>query len=171
MMRLTYAPKILGLVLVALLSSVGLRAQGSDLISPPKRATTLAELKQFIAPKPGEPVTEELNNPFAPDAFSSRPAAAPSSAVAGPAPIEARGPSNDQELLELIAPLITPSGTMILGGRPLLLFGQKKVKEGDDLPITFEGAPYVLSIERIMPTSFTLRLNGALLTRPIKSGN
>lgn len=71
--------------------------------------------------------------------------------------------------LEAISPQVTPSGTVEIGGNPILLFGQKKVKVGDRLAITFEGQPYELEISDIQRTSFTLRLNGEEITRPIKS--
>ncbi len=71
--------------------------------------------------------------------------------------------------LEAIAPQITPSGTVEIGGSLILLFGKKKLKVGDRLPIIFEGQPYELEISDIQHTSFTLRLSGEEITRPIKS--
>lgn len=157
------------LLITAGLLVSSLSAQPSDVTVPAKRSPAVELAEAFVARATATPLPEELNNPFSPAAFGKVPAPVPGLADAATA--QPTGPSSDQELLELIAPSINPSGTMILGGRPLLLFGQKKVKEGDTLPITFQGAPYVLSIVRILPTSFTLRLNDVLVTRPIKSGN
>jgi hypothetical protein len=82
-----------------------------------------------------------------------------------------RGPSSNFELLETIAPQINPSGTLTLGGQPLLLFGQKKIREGGELPILYAGQRYTLVISAIGTSSFTLRLGEAEYTRPIKTDN
>jgi hypothetical protein len=90
---------------------------------------------------------------------------------AGPVEHEAAAPSpvgNDREKLQKIADGITPSGTMQLGDESILLFGQKKFKVGDTLPIIFEGNSYELQISSIERISFTLRLNNEEITRPIK---
>jgi len=49
-----------------------------------------------------------------------------------------------------------------------LVFGQKRVKAGGLLTITFEGNEYTLEIVSIAPPNFTLRLNREEFTRPIK---
>ena len=74
----------------------------------------------------------------------------------------------DRDLLITLASSITPSGSMRLGDTPILLFGQKKFKVGDALPIVFQGVSRELVITSIEPTSFTLRLNNEEITRPIK---
>jgi len=74
----------------------------------------------------------------------------------------------DRDLLITLASSITPSGSMRLGDTPILLFGQKKFKVGDTLPIVFQGVSRELVITSIEPTSFTLRLNNEEITRPIK---
>lgn len=140
-----------------------IHAQATD-VAPPQRREPVVNDATRLAMVPERPaLPEQLKNPFAP-------AAAPTSSQAAPT---ARGSSSapDRELLQRLAPLVDPSGTMHLGGQPILLFGQKKVTEGDTLPVTFNGQPYVLVISRIDPTSFTLRLNGEETTRPIKPAN
>jgi hypothetical protein len=157
--------------LLALLVGAGdLFAQRADILPPPRRAETVERAQAFLNPPPLAPLPEGLNNPFAPAAFFGRPAT-PTPALLAAGPARPAAPSGDQELLENIAPAINPGGTIILGGEPFLLIGQRRVKIGDTLPITFEGTPYVLVITDIQPTTFTLRLNQAELTRPIKSGN
>jgi hypothetical protein len=74
----------------------------------------------------------------------------------------------DRELLAAIAAHITPSGTFIFGGVPLLQFGKKYIKRGDHLTVTHEGQDYVLELTAIDDTNFTLRLNREEITRPIK---
>ena len=64
-----------------------------------------------------------------------------------------------------------PSGIARFDGEAILIFGQKKLKVGDRLTITFEGADYDLEIAAINSTTFTLRYNGEEITRSIKPGN
>ncbi len=70
------------------------------------------------------------------------------------------------ELLTRLAARIPASGTVILGGQPILLLGQKRLKVGDVVTISFEGENYELSIEGITSTSFTVRRGTLTHTRP-----
>jgi len=105
-----------------------------------------------------------LKNPFNP--VAPPPTPPPTSAAADGG---ASAPGGENLQLSQIAPNVNPSGAMKIGGESLLLFGQKRFKVGDHLPIVFEGRPYDLEIVDIQSTSFTLRLNGVEITRPIKS--
>lgn len=166
---------LIRLLTVALSLTVGLAeplwAQRADVLPPQRRAETVNAAEAFVAIKSPEALPPALNNPFAPEAFFRVSTPVENVPVAAPVVATVRQPTSDDELLAQIAPAITPSGTLIMGGRALLLFGQKRVKVGDSLPITFQGEPYTLVITEIMPTSFTLRLNNAQLTRPINAGN
>jgi len=75
---------------------------------------------------------------------------------------------NVDELLQAIATSLKPSGYIVLGGQPSISFGQKRVKAGGVLTITFEGNQYTLEIVSIDRTNFTLRLNREEFTRTIK---
>lgn len=147
-----------------LITAAVLSAQRSDVLPPARRvpvvegATQLAELGQ---PKP---LPEPLKNPFSPTPTIQETSQAPARAAA-PAAI------TDRQLLEAIARQIDPTGTVAIGGEPMLLFGQKRIKVGDALPITFDGKPYDIVITAIQSTSFTLRLRGEEITRSIKPAN
>lgn len=158
-------PYILALVLAV--GAVTAEAQRSDLIPPQRRAVTVEKATSIIQQRDVGVVAADLKNPFSPPGFD-RPDPAEQAPVVPAGPAQPVGPRNDRELLAEVAPRITPSGTAILGGEPILLFGQKKVKVGDQLSITFDGASYVLVIAAIERTSFTLRLNREEITRPIK---
>ena len=108
----------------------------------------------------------EWNNPFFPNSLKPKDDlfTAP---VTDPGELVQVAPASVYDLLETIAPQINPSGSIMLGGQPLLLFGQKRVRVGDELPIIFDGERYTLIISRIESTSFTLRLGAAEVTRPI----
>ena len=138
-------------------------APAADVAPPQSRAATVAFAKTLLAGQAPAVASAAdggpLKNPFNP--------------VEPPPPAPAAGvatvPQPDAGArLETIAPLITPSGSIEIGGVSLLLFGQKRFKVGDRLPIVFEGKSYEVEITDVKSTSFTLRLNGEEITRPIK---
>ena len=141
-----------------------------DIPTPQKRAAMVGLAKGIITSQSAlvEPINAAtLKNPFSPAEAS------PQQSVSM-APTTSSGPAvvtqtTDFSRLELIAPKVTPTGSVVIGGESLLLFGQKRLKVGDHLPIVFEGKPYDLEISGIQSTNFTLRLNGVEITRPIKS--
>lgn len=156
---------LLGLALLT--GATDLWAQRANILPPNRREATV-DLARSLADRPGPaPVAEELNNPFFPNSRKPKPAAP--GEVAAPASPPQSGPANNYELLETIAPELNPTGTVILGGEPLLLFGQKKIRVGDVLPVIFEGNRYTLIISAIETSYFTIRLGDAELTRPIKT--
>jgi hypothetical protein len=160
-----------GLVLV---SGAGLFAQKSDLVTPQKRDETVALAAKLLTPRelaalPASPVV-----PFNPPGFEQPDPeelkallAAAAAANASNTPVRAAG---DRGILESLAERLAPSGTAEIGGESILLFGQKRLKVGDRLTITFEGVDYDLDITAIGRTTFTLRLNREEITRPIKPG-
>ncbi|MBW8781854.1 MAG: hypothetical protein JF599_08205 [Verrucomicrobia bacterium] len=144
----------------------GLAAFGqvaSDILPPQKRAATVDFARKLLEPAPALETAgaTPLPNPFSLNLPES----------ATPPPVSNPGAGADlagRAGLEVLASKITPTGSVEIGGEPILLFGQKKLKVGDRLPIIFEGKPYELEISAIERTSFTLRLNGEEVTRPIK---
>ena len=154
-------------LLFSLLMSIGgLAAFGqsaSDILPPQKRAATAEFARKLLEPAQPEAAVTTLPNPFNLNLPES--ATPPPVNNAGPAGAELTGRAG----LEALAAKIVPTGSVEIGGEPILLFGQKKLKVGDRLPIIFEGKPYELEISAIERTSFTLRLNGEEVTRPIQS--
>lgn len=145
--------------------SAGLHGQPvSDILPPQKRAASLDLARALLTTKPIEISADEIaqKNPFNPikPVVDTEVAVKPSTSVS-----EALG---ERDLLQRLAATVTPSGTMQLGDQFLLLFGQKKLKVGDRLPIVFQGATYELQVSAIERTSFSLRINNAEITRPIK---
>lgn len=161
---------LLGLVLGPAMAA----AQVSDLLPPQKRAETVELATALLQTKELPAVTADTPSPFAPPAFEqpdpeeqrARQAAAAAAAAAG---VVSR-PAGDRAILEDVSAHIIPTGIVRLGGEAILLFGQKKLKVGDRLTITFEGANYDLDITAIGTTTFTLRYNREEITRSIKPG-
>ncbi|GAB5560582.1 MAG: hypothetical protein SynsKO_22290 [Synoicihabitans sp.] len=172
-MKLSRSLRNLLLVAAAVGSMGDLWAQRADILPPLRRQETVEQAKLIVDPPAQAALEAELNSPFFPNSLKPKPEAP----IMTPVPTEEGetvvqvAPPSVYELLGTIAPQINPTGSITLGGQPLLLFGQKKVKVGDQLPIIFDGERYTLIISRIESSNFTLRLGAAEVTRPIKSNS
>ena len=161
--RASSLSKVLLLVLTFVAPLFGQRA---DVLPSSRRIKTVEQAVALADRAPAAALPGDLNSPFYPN--SLKPKEQPQAADSGGVAVVFSGPSSNYELLELIAPELTPSGTMVLGGEPLLLFGQKKIRVGGELPIIYEGKRYTLVVSAIESSFFTLRLGEAEYTRPIK---
>lgn len=167
--------------LTALFLAAAVTALAADVppvIAPAKRTEGLEQAQRLLAPRDAA-APQDLKDPFNSEAFANAaanagvagPAAGPATgpgASAGGAVARPAGPRSARELVEAIAAGLKPTGSLVLRGEPTLLFGQKRVKAGDSLTITFEGAEYTVVITSIKAPNFTLRLNNEEFTRPIK---
>jgi ribosomal 50S subunit-recycling heat shock protein len=157
------------MVCLLVLGASGWISSGQEAVSnPAKRQSTLDLAAQLLAARenPIEKLTTELVDPFNPLGFA---APAPSGGKPSETVRPAGRVSSDLDLLEKLAPHITPSGALMLNGEPVLLFREKKLKVGDTLTITFEGTTYMVIITAIDRSSFKIRFNREEITRPIKS--
>lgn len=75
---------------------------------------------------------------------------------------------DDRQILEAIASRVNPTGTARIGDTDYLLFGQKRLKQGEMLTITYGGSAYLIEIVSIQRNNFRIRLNSEELVRPIK---
>lgn len=165
-------PHRLGRSLILLVALAGMSltsmAQTDSVVAPAKRQESIDRAAKLLAARE---VTVVANNPFSPEAFSEVVGAMGRSATSdtpGEAAVQTTGPRNDRDLVRAIGAGLKPSGFFVLGGQPTLVFGQKRVKAGGTLTITFEGAEHTLEITAISPPHFTLRLNREEFTRTIK---
>ena len=152
--------------------TVAMAAEGT-VLNPVTRQAALERGKVLVATSEIIPVTVD---PFHPQAFAETLAAM--GRVTGTTPIAGSGgettpktqtgPRTERDLLQAIAKDLKPSGFIVLGGIPSISFGQKRVKAGGVLTITFEGNQYTLEVTHIDRTNFTLRLNREEFTRTIK---
>ena len=153
-----------------LLAGGSVFAAGEVVLSPVKRQQALDRGKALVAARE---IVPAVTNPFYPAAFAEAVAAmgrnaTPTGTVGTTTPTAPTGPRNDHELLRAIASSLKPSGYIVIGGQPSVSFGQKRVKAGGLLTITFEGNQYTLEIVSIDRTNFTLRLNREEFTRTLK---
>lgn len=143
----------------------------SELATPEKRHQAVDKAVHVSKLVRVEALAPDLANPFDPPQFSlsdAEEAAAALAASRRPGQGHVEAPPTDRELLATIAAKIVPSGTVYLGGRPLLMFGKRFVRTGSRFTVTYKGADYVLELTGIDGTNFTLRYNKEEITRPVK---
>jgi hypothetical protein len=145
-----YILSVLGLSFLAATT-----AASSDLATPAQRHESVDHAMALVLPVPPEPLPVDLKNPFILSRDSSK------------SNDTTKQISSDHEVLEAVAPHIVPSGVVQVGDSPILLLGEKKLKVGDYLTITFEGNEYMVELSSISHSSFTLRLNKEEITQPI----
>jgi hypothetical protein len=148
---------------VLALSAVLAGYSGESVVSPSKRQESLDKAKALFADKTA---TFSSKNPFSPEGFGEGaivPSKPGNTNVTVPS-----GPRTPRDLLQAIGSSLKPTGFFVLSGEPTLVFGQKRVKAGGTLTITFEGSEYTVEIISIERPNFTLRLNREEFTRPIK---
>jgi len=75
---------------------------------------------------------------------------------------------SDADVLETLAASINPTGAVTLGGEPYLLFGEKRLKTGDNYTVTKDGVDYAVTINSIESSRFSIRYNSQVLFRQIK---
>lgn len=142
------------------------RAAEGEILSPAVRQQALDNAKKLLAPR--EIVTVSAD-PFHSESYDELVKGPGATTPSGPADTPTpTGPRTGRDQLQAIAAGLKPSGYIVLGGQPTLLFGQKRVKAGGSVTITFEGTTYTVEITSIVSPNFTLRLNREEFTRPIK---
>ncbi len=146
------------------------RAAEGDVASPTMRQEALDKAKKLLAPRE---IPAAAADPFHSESFAELLKGAGRAPDAGTSTVRTdvskpTGPRSGRDQLQAIAAGLKPSGFIVLGGEPTLLFGQKRVKAGGSVTITFEGSEYTVEITSIDRPNFTLRLNREEFTRPIK---
>lgn len=159
----------------ALLATIGHAAGAPSDVSNPIARRSVIEAAGKLVETPTIPrLPKTAVNIFNPPAFS-RPdpeelAAMAAARAAELAALNKTKPTNDTDLLERIAEKVVPSGTLTMNDEPLLIFGQKRLRVGDHLTVTYDGQDYTLELASIQRFTFTLRLNRAEITRRINPG-
>ena len=152
------------------------RARIESEIAPAEKRRPAVEQAASVAKQTkAAPLPGTINLPFAPPGFDltdeeEAAAAAAAARIAnqgnGPAPVL----QSDHQILEEIVAKVRPSGSMSVGGRPMLMFGKRFVKTGSHFTVTYKGMDYDLELTQIDGTNFTLRYKSDEITRPIQPG-
>lgn len=175
---------LLGVVPAATLAAKPL----SDLVSTDRRRQVVEQAQRLMRPSEPAPLPAELAQPFNPPGFEQpdpeelrAAAAAAARNTPSPAPGGGGGAAGagqaarqvgDREILENLALKLPATGTIILNGEPLLIFGRRNMKIGSRFTVAdaTSGQEYDLELVAIDRTTFTLRYRNEEITRPIKSG-
>lgn len=151
------------LLFVAAASTASAQRATAEVASPKVREKVVADAVRVAATRnTPSPLPAPLPNPFVgkeevrAEEHVSAPAAASEPALGG------------GDLLASLAARIPSTGTVIIGGEPILLVGQKRLKVGDTFAISFEGQTYELSIAAVTSTSFTVKRGENIHTRPVR---
>jgi hypothetical protein len=144
----------------------------SDLATPDQRRVIVDLAERLSVPPPPVALPADLVQPFNPAAFGQPDpeevrAVAAANAAAAAANAQAK-PSTDHDFLQIIANRVMPSGTLQMGSQQLLIFGQKRLRVGDRLTVSYDNVDYTLELTAVDRTTFTLRLNKDEITRPIR---
>ncbi len=154
------------------LSLVPLEAASSDILPPSRRKATIDLAGRLATPPVLAPLPADLKSPFTPPGFDQPDPAelAARAAALAAANSQPSKPTSDRDLLATISEKLTPSGSAFVSGEQVLLFPGKKLRKGDKFIITYDGRDFELELTDIQRTTFSLRLNRAEITRPIKLG-
>ncbi|HEU5078198.1 MAG TPA: hypothetical protein VFT72_03255 [Opitutaceae bacterium] len=130
----------------------------ADIPTPQARAAVISNAEKLSSDRVFKYsiASDEIVNPFAPE-----------KAVAKIDP-KSKVPLSDHELLASLAAQLIPTGVLMMGDQSFLLFGEKKVKVGESIHITFDKDSYDVELVDLSRTAFTIKLNNEQTTRSIK---
>jgi hypothetical protein len=147
----------------------------SDILAPERRRAVVESAQQIARRTALPPTGTEIPNPFNPAGFGkadkseAKEGRGPGDTKAG-TPAAPAAPSTDREILAAVASKIPASGTIVLGGKPLLTSGMNRIEVGSHFTVVYNGQEYELELVAITSTTFTVRYRGEDFTRPIKQG-
>ncbi len=147
-------------VSLSLLATPALWAQGAAISTPESREKVLATLAKITDGRASALAAAPAKDPFNPPVADLRDLA-PSTNGDGPR-------RSDEELVPQLAALLQPTGSMTLGGEPVLLFTERRQKIGDKVAVTLDGVEYVVEIVSIANNRFRIRYNDREAERTIK---
>lgn len=142
----------------------------SDIASIDARRAIVAKAEQLAAPPKLAPVPTEWPQPFNPPGFGRPATAARDNASPGgrenatnAQPVQL----TDRDTLAIVAAKIPTTGSIVLGGKPLLISGTNRIEIGSRFTVVYNGQEYELELVAITSTTFTVRYKGEEYTRPI----
>lgn len=141
----------------------------SDVIPAQRRQATVDTAARLIGRVPPADLPADAPSPFNPQGFDmAEPDPAAIAAAQRASGSTAVAPLTTRDVLEALAQRLNPSGTVIIGGKPLLLIDRNRFEVGTKFVVTYEQREYELQLVSIDRTTFTLRYRGEEISRPIK---
>jgi hypothetical protein len=153
---------------LALASVMRAADPASDIAPPDVRRAIVTTAEKLAHPTPLPAIPPELAPPFSPPNFD-KPDSSEHPEKAGDKQAAPAAPT-DREVLAAVAAKIPTTGTIILGGHPLLISGTNRIEIGSRFTVVYNGQEYELELVAIDRTTFTVRYKGEEFTRPIKLG-
>jgi hypothetical protein len=168
----TSARGIVGIVALIAFDGVARAAKPTADIPPPDTRKAAVDTAERLARTPASaPLPKAMPGPFNPVGFDKpdHPEGNTASTNAGNAgAAQAATPATDREALAAVAAKIPTTGTINLGGKPLLISGMNKIEIGSHFTVVYNGQEYELELVAITSTTFTVRYKGEEYTRPIR---
>ena len=140
----------------------------SDIVPPDQRRASVELAEKLAHPAPLEPVPEDIPQPFSPPGFEKPDGSANPDRGGAADPKAPVMPQTDRDVLAAVAAKIPTTGTILLGGKPLLISGTNRIEVGSHFTVVYNGQEYELELTAIDRTTFTVRYKGEEFTRPIK---
>ena len=173
-MKSRFRPLAIALIAGAIVApAVRAAKPASDIVTTEQRRTVLQKAERLAHPPAAAALPAELVSPFNPPAFEqpdSSEAAARNEAHASETKAAAGAAATDRDVLAAVAAKIPTTGTIIVGGKPLLISGTNRIEAGSRFTVVYNGQEYELELVAIDRTTFTVRYKGEEFTRPIKLG-
>lgn len=140
---------------------------GAQVSTPESREEILQDAERFTAVDPvaASGAFSEALNPFYPE--SHYPTPPPEADVSAPTLAQAERGSQLPDLRQL-AEQVRPTGVMQFGPQTMLLFGERRLGEGDVVPVQHMGTNYSVEIISVSKNSFTMRFNEEVLSKRIQ---
>jgi|GEM_PF-3682901 len=159
-------PNLLSLLSVVAATSIFPVGGWAQAGTPQTREEVLrkAERLKAVSPHQFQGSFEGMPNPFHPVQPETEPAREDVN-LAKAASVEKAAP---RHTLRDISANVRPTGSMEMGGRTLLLFGERLVGAGDLIPVQFAGQNYQVEVVSIENRAFTLRLNQEVISKRIQ---
>lgn len=150
-------------LIIALLCGAAVCAVGvaQEVSIPAVREKAVADLGRLVAPASGKELPKPALDPFSPPESHLRDVVVTGKAGAGQA-------RTDDELIQELAKAVQPTGMMMLGGEPSLLFTERRQKIGDKVAVQLDGVEYAVEIVSIANNRFRIRYNDKEAERTIK---
>jgi hypothetical protein len=165
---------ITALVLALPAAAFAAKPTSSDILPPELRHAVVEKAERLARTPAAEPLPAEIASPFSPAGFEKPDASEmqnrPTAGTADAKSQAPAAPQTDRDVLAAVAAKIPTTGTIILGGKPLLISGTNRIEVGSHFTVVYNGQEYELELVAIDRTTFTVRFKGEEFTRPIKQG-